>query len=84
MLPPITLFIAADFIAYGKHAEEVAVELNKILQHTYENEVPFCPNTLNQLRNDIISEPNVYLSDTVLCKLYVEQNNNSTPCPHKK
>jgi hypothetical protein len=74
MKPTIDLFIADEFSAYGKYTEEVVAELNKILQDEEASKTSSGIHPLHQLKKDILNDPNVYLSDDLLGKLYVEQN----------
>lgn len=74
MTPTIDLFTVDEFSAYGKYAEAVVTELNKILEDEAGSKTSSGVHPLHQLKKDILNDPNVYLSDDLLGKLYVEQN----------
>jgi len=77
MKPEIDLFTADEFPSFRSHAEEIIAELNTILLEE-NKKADSGVRQLQYLRQDILNHPNVYLSDNILAKLYVEKNNSDT------
>ncbi len=78
----IELFTVDDFLAYGNHAQEIVAEFNAILQDESSKKNPSGVHPLHHLKKDMLNNPDVYLSDTMLRKLYIEQadaNNSQHP-----
>lgn len=73
----IELFTIDDFPAYGKHTKEIVAEFNKILQDESSKKKPSGVHPLHHLKKDMLNNPDVYLSDTMLAKLYLENKDTS-------
>ncbi len=80
----IELFTIDDFPAYGSHAEEIVEEFNAILQDESSKKNPSGVHPLHHLKKDMLNNPDVYLSDTMLAKLFIEKKDtNSVQRPPK-
>ena len=71
-------FTIDDFLAYGNYAQEIVAEFNAILQDEGSKKNSSGIHPIHHLKKDMLNNPDVYLSDTMLRKLYIEQTDTSS------
>ncbi len=78
----IELFTVNDFRSFGTHAAAIAADLNKKLQDGDNREFPPNVKNLNAfplqfLRDDMLQNPDLYVSEIIAESLYEANLNNS-------